>query len=198
MAFLDNCKGYLLYTMPTNTILFLILWKIYWRFKEHKLIAVLSHFGSFAYLALSLICDNGQYLAFRSFQQLRSLEPTNSIAILSSVLAVIALFFATFCSFGLFMAAHRFACKLFKPPTLLRSINSYKYFGVWTGARFIAGFVHAVIDDPLNRICMLLAIQLLVVVSTGLSWHSTQIKTPHTALIFSQIVRLLLYSLACL
>jgi hypothetical protein len=68
MAFLDNCKGFLFYTVPSSLILFVILWKIYWQFKDNKAAAVLTSFSSWAYLAVSLVCDNGQYIAFRSFE----------------------------------------------------------------------------------------------------------------------------------
>jgi uncharacterized membrane protein len=73
MAFLDNCKGYLLYTVVSSSVLFVGLWKIYWKIKHYKISAVISSFGSLAYLVISLVCDNGQYLSFRGFEQLRSL-----------------------------------------------------------------------------------------------------------------------------
>lgn len=146
MAFLDNCKGFLFYTVPSSLLLFLILWKIHSRFKSYKAAAVLTSFSSWAYLFVSMICDNGQYLAFRGFQSLRSLQPSNQFAVLSEVLAFISLFFAAFCSFGLLAATHSFASRFFKPPTLLRLIPSYKFFCIWTSARFFAGFVHASID----------------------------------------------------
>jgi hypothetical protein len=67
MAYLDNCKGFIVYTAPSSTLLFLLLWKIYWLIKEYKMAAVLSTFSSLAYLAVSVVCDNNQYLAFRGF-----------------------------------------------------------------------------------------------------------------------------------
>jgi hypothetical protein len=198
MAFLDNCKGFLFYTIPTSLILFLPLWKLYWKFRHFKGVVVISTFSSWAYLAISLICDNGQYLAFRGFEQLRSLHSTSYSALLSEVLAVIALFIATFCSSGLLLLFHSSACPLFKPPTLLRAMPSYKFFAIWTVSRFLAGYVHATIDDPLMRICLLLGLQLIVFISTLASWHCTRFKTPHTALIFGQVIRLTLYLLICL
>jgi hypothetical protein len=198
MAFLDNCKGFLLYTVPFSLILFVPLWKLYWRFKDYKAAAMLTPFSSWAYLAVSLICDNGQYLAFRSFEQLRSFQPMSGLGILSQLLAVIVLFLAVICSCGLFLMAHSIACNLFKPPTLLRFVSSYKFLGIWTASRFLAGFVHAYIDDPLIRISLLLALQLMIAASTLLSCHCTRFKTPHIALVIGQLTRLILYSLVCL
>lgn len=33
LFFLNNCKGYLLYTVPFSTLIFIVLWKLYWRFR---------------------------------------------------------------------------------------------------------------------------------------------------------------------
>jgi hypothetical protein len=198
MAFLDNCKGFLLYTVPFSVLLFVILWKLYWRFKDYKAAAVIITFSSWAYLAVSLLCDNGQYIAFRSFEQLRSFQPMSGLDILSQIFAVIVLFFAVICSVGLFLMAHLIACSLFKPPTLLRFVSSYKFLGIWTVTRFLAGFVHATIDDPLLRISLLLALQFIVTFTTMLSWSQTRFKTPHSILIFGQVVRFTLYSFICL
>lgn len=73
MAFIDNCRGFLVYTLLSSVLIFAVLWKIYWLLKDKKIAAVLSAFSSWAYLAVSLICDNCQYLAFRGFEQLRAL-----------------------------------------------------------------------------------------------------------------------------
>jgi hypothetical protein len=67
MAFIDNCRGFMLYTVPFSLVVFYGLWRIYWRFESYKVVAIISPFSSWAYLAVSLICDNSQYLAFRAF-----------------------------------------------------------------------------------------------------------------------------------
>lgn len=198
MAFLDNCKGFLLYTLPFGLLTFLPIWKLYWLFKHRKVAALICNFSSLAYLAISLICDNGQYLAFRSFEQLRSFHPINHMNLISQVLAIFALFSSVFCSFGLLLITHKLACKLFRPPTLLRAIPSYKFFGIWTATRFLAGFIHATIDDPLDRILLLLALQFIMVLSTALSWPLSRFKSPHTVLMAGQVARLALYLLAVL
>jgi hypothetical protein len=113
-------------------------------------------------------------------------------------LAIIVLFIAVFCSFGFFLIAHPIACNSFKPPTLLRFIPSYKFLGIWTSSRLLAGFAHANFDDPQFLISFLLFLQLFLVASTLLSCSCTRFKTPHLALIIGQVTRFVLYSLVCL
>lgn len=65
--FLNNCKGFLIYTAPTSIAMFLILWKIYWLGRNYRLAALIKSFSSWAYLVIALIGDNMQYLSFRCF-----------------------------------------------------------------------------------------------------------------------------------
>jgi hypothetical protein len=198
MPFLDNCKGFLIYTVPSSLLMFLLLWKLYWIINHYKISAIIRAFSSWFYLLISLVGDNSQYLSFRAFEQLRSFQPTNYLIIFSQFLAVTSLFIAVICSCSLLPVAHSIACRLFRPPSLLRAIESYKFFVIWAGLRFIAGYIHATIDNSLLRISFLLALQMTMAISTILSWPCTRYKTPHTTLIIGQIARLLLYLLICL
>jgi hypothetical protein len=73
LIFVNNCRGYFLYTFPSSILIFLILSKLYSLLASYKLklASILVTFSSWAYLIISLIGDNLQYLSFRCCEQLR-------------------------------------------------------------------------------------------------------------------------------
>lgn len=193
MSYIDNCRGYLLYTMPVSILTFLILNKIYHRFRAYRLSSVLISFSSWAYLLLSLIVDNAQYLSFRGFQQLRALALSNSIAIFSLTVSSLGLFTSLFCSIAVLPLSHMFALKIFRPPTLLKFFPSYKYLSLWSGIRFFSGLIHALIDDALLRITLILILQFVLAISALVASPHARYKSAQATLVVGLVMRLVLY-----
>jgi hypothetical protein len=102
LFFLNNCKGYLLYTTPFSVIMFAVLWKIHWKIKIGKIAGFLRSFSSWAFLGVSLLADNAQFLSFRGFSQLRFLVPNGIIGCTSSAIGTFGVATVVLCSICLY------------------------------------------------------------------------------------------------
>jgi hypothetical protein len=144
LFFLNNCKGYLLYTVPFSTLMFVALWKLYWRFHQSKFASVIASFSSFAYLFVSLVGENAQFLAFKCFEQLRFVVPLGGkLYYLNLVLTYTVLFACLICVISLYVLAWNMARQTFGPIILRRIFTAFVFLGTMGFFKFVFGFIHA-------------------------------------------------------
>jgi hypothetical protein len=106
-----------------------------------------SSFSSWAYLIISLIGDNLQYLSFRFFEQLQYLVPDRGILSYVSILITIHIgFIAIFCAISTYFLAISIAISTFKPTLLLRKHSSCLLQAIFLIVRVVSGFIHAFIE----------------------------------------------------
>jgi hypothetical protein len=201
LFFLNNCRGYLFYTVPSSVLLFFIFSKLYYALSVRKLelAKLLIAFSSWAYLIVSLLGDNLQYLSFRCFSQLRYVIPNRGIlSYISIILSINIGFIAIICAICTYFLALSWTSSNFRPTLLLKRHNSCYYLMFWLVARMISGFIHAYIDDALQRITFLVLLQGVLASLSCCFVSLARYKTSLTIVVFGYIIRFLLYLVAWL
>jgi hypothetical protein len=196
LFFLNNCRGFLFYTVPFSVLVFFLLHKLYSALaaRRLKLAKLLVTFSSWAYLIVSLVGDNLQYLSFRSFQQFRCIAHKKGILFLTSTILTINIgFFTLFCAIGTYLLAICLAKSTFQPSLLIKSQFSIFFLGIWMTARVFSGFIHAFIDDPTIRLITITVLQGLLAISSGYSAPMARYKASLLSIVFGHIVRFFLY-----
>lgn len=196
LFFLNNCKGFLMYTVPISTLVFFLLWLLHNKIRKYKLSSILSTFSSWSYLLASLIGDNSQYLSFRSFSQLRFCVPIiGPLSLLNLILTLVVLFATLFLTLSLYFLALWLSPSTFKSSILRRSLRSFVLHGVWICGKFASGFVHAFIDGDRMRMGTILLIQVLMTASAvyGAVERTAMRKGAFAMLAIGQTFRLALY-----
>jgi hypothetical protein len=117
VVFINNAKGYLIYTVPVSILTFIFLRKIYWKMKRFRILILIRTFSSWSYLFVSLIGDNSIYISFRCFQQLHygiyRVFSKNVLFLLSTVLALVTLFVLILIAVGVYTLSWEMALKTF-------------------------------------------------------------------------------------
>jgi hypothetical protein len=164
--FINNCKGYLLYTLPFSAIMFLALWKIRWRYYENRNLAViLRSFSSWSFFVVNIISDNAQFLSFRGFSQLRFLVPNGFLGFVSLTIALFMIVTVVLCAISLYMLSWKWALGSFRSVLLKRNLPAFCMVSLWIGIKVAEGFVHATIDNSNIRILLLFWLQICVLAS---------------------------------
>jgi hypothetical protein len=151
LFFLNNCRGFLFYTVPFSVLVFFLLHRLYSALaaRRLKLAKLLVTFSSWAYLIVSLVGDNLQYLSFRSFQQFRCIaHKKGAITIVSVFISLSVGLLSLLCSFLTYYFGFYWAVKTFKSSILRRTRAASIFLTIWLLSRVFSGFIHAFIDDP--------------------------------------------------
>lgn len=176
--------------------MFLILWAAYWESFKYKLAAIISSFSSWTNLFVVLVGDNAEFLAFRTFSQLRYVVPVKGwLSFLNIGLTFVMQFIAIFGAFALYFVAWNMSRKIFKPLILKRILRSFVLLGITLMCKFLNGFAHAFLEGQLVRMGMVLVVQLFLV-GFIYYWASIRAVLHQTSFFFmaaGQAFRLALY-----
>jgi hypothetical protein len=178
--FLNNCRGFLVYTLPMSTGMFLVVWKLYWRLHKTKYFKLLPRtFSSWTYFLLSIFGDNIRYLSFRCSQQLRFLFAiTPTPYLVSNVLSIVILFLTCFLSITLYLLlptnkssdSNKYLPTpsspnprpSFQTPIFTNHLASHFLLATLSFTKLITGWTHAYLDNTSIQISVLLLMQCLV------------------------------------
>lgn len=196
MELLNNCGGYLLYTVPSSVMIFLAVSWVHSKISQYKVAALLMSFSSWGYLAVSLLGDNLQYLSFHSFQQLRAAPQPGLVALLSRVVALLVLFVTLVCALCLYYLSLRWANRSFRPSLLRKTRRAAGFLSFWLACRVLSGFMNAAVDEARLRMALVVALQAAVVVSYVASAPHARYKTSLACVVVGHVMRLALYVVA--
>lgn len=161
LFFVNNVQQFLLVTVPLAVFTFVLLRLL--KKKLPKVLAIVFRpFSWWSYLLVSMLCDNAQYLSFRSFEQLRYLAPTKGIIGYANIFILLLVGFLLVvgccCMYALFW---RYSRKQFSSDPLRVTGKSCLALTVGVAARIFNGFVHGYLDEPTIQLSCLLFVSVV-------------------------------------